>query len=1108
MRTKKNYLFDKRLLCIVLLFFWTSFAWAQTKLVNGNVKDVSGEAVIGASVVAKGTTIGTVTDVNGDFTLNVPTSAKTLTISFIGMETKDVAISEGTMNVILEENVVMLNEVVAIGYGTMKKSDLTGAISSVNSSKIAETGRTSAISALQGAVPGVQIQQASSQVGVSPSIIIRGQNSISGNTNPLYVVDGIVTSTIDFLNPQDIEKIDILKDASSTAIYGSRGADGVVIVTTKSGDGMSIGSKPVISYDGYYGVVNKTRMPDFMDSQQWMQYRTLAYQKVTPNAGDGTAVFDKSQLFNVWQGSLSPLNADGQQFFSNGTFSGSQFLLDRYLNNQSTNWADLITRTGQSQNHFISIAGNSQAVSYMVGIGYQDDKSIFINNDYTRYNLKGNLTAKLDNHWTTGFNISGAYSNLQTGGTMSMINAFRMSPVVSPYATNLDPALNTIEGNLAVVPGKTLEKNTDSAGNAIYTNSVGGGGLTSSVNPLIDLDANSNETRTVTAIGNAFLQYSPTKDLSFKTTFSPSVTTYRTGFYQSSNSATAYGNPPVASVETNTALSYTWDNQVNYKFTPNNKDHVFDVMGLWSVYSGNAEDYYTWTQGYNYDYKWYNLGAATSTSAGTSKVSSGYTEFALLSAAARLNYAYQDKYLATAILRADGSSKLAQGHKWAWFPSIALAWRISQESFLNDSKDWLSNLKVRASLGYTGNNNINPFQTQSLANVTTYYTYGSNLGQGTAIGALGSSDLSWEKTRELDFGLDFGFWHNRISGTVDYYNRLSTGLLQPVTLPLESGAGTMIENIGSVSNVGIEAALNAYIIRTNDFSWSANLTFAANKNKIVNLFGNTTPDFYYINSSTQKWIVGQNINSIYGYVSDGVWTASEIQAAIAAKDPRVVNASGTVIATEGQAKIKNFTGSSDPLDIANRRVQGHSDPSWTGGFGTTLTYKGFDLSANLYVAQGITMFSPFMEEFTNLYNDRGRAKLNVDYYIPAGTTVLDPTTGLFVSTTASNNSQTYPTPYSQGNYWHLLNSDPNNNLPGAWVNASYVKIRNIALGYTLPANVLRSLGINQLRIYCNVLNPFTFTNYPGFDPEWANASMNTDNGPSTITYQFGVNLKF
>ena len=1091
-----------RVWSVLVLMMWVSVSWGQTRPISGTVTDTKGEAVIGASVVVKGTTIGTVTDVKGNFTLNVPVSAKTLSISFIGMTSKDVLISGNHLNVTLQDNSVALNEVVAIGYGTVRKSDLTGAVSSVNASTVADAGRTSVLSTLQGAVPGVQIQQTSSQVGSNFNVIIRGQNSISGSTTPLYVVDGVVTSNIDFLNPQDIQKIDILKDASSTAIYGSRGADGVVIIQTKSGENLNKSSTVNISYDGYYGVTQKARMPQFMDSQEWMQYRTITYQTATPDKNnDGGLTISKTALNGVWGGSQT-LNAAGQPLYANGTFSGSQFLLNRYLNDESTNWADLVTHNGQQQNHYIGISGNTKNVSYVVGLGYQNQGSIFVNDDYTQYNLNGSFNAELNKQWTVGFNMHTAYSDLQTGSNNSMVDAFRMSPIVVPFTNGNLPSTNTLIGNIIVVPGKTTESVKDANGNYIYANSVGGSGFTSSVNPLIDLTSTSNDNRQITALGNVYLQYTPITNLTVKTTFSPSLITYRAGFYESSLADANYNKPVIANVENNQAITYTWDNQVNYKFTLNN-GHALDVMGLYSVYAGNTEDYLVNTSGYSYDFNWYNLGAATSTGTGATKVSSNYQGFSMLSAAVRANYSYKNKYLVTATIRSDGSSKLAPGNQWATFPSIALGWRIMEESFMANTRSWLANLKLRASLGYTGNNNISPYQTQTLASVPTYYNFGSTVAQGVATGAPASTLLTWEKTRELDFGVDYGVWDNRINGTVDVYDRLSSGLLQSINLPLESGAGSMIENLGAVSNRGVEVSLNAALINTNDFTWSVNASFAANKNKITNLFGNTTPGYTYINSNSQKWIVGQDINSIYGYVFDGIWTAAGIQSAIAAKDPRVINSSGVVIAAEGQAKVKDFNGNG--IDPTDRRVQGHSDPSWTGGFGTNATYKGFDFALNLYIAQGMTVFSPFMEEFTG-FNDRGRNKLNVNYYVPAGTSILG-SDGLFTTTTVSHNSQSYPMPNNYGAYWHT-SKETANDMPGSWVNASYVKVRNITLGYTIPKNVLRILGVSQFRVYCNVLNPFIFTKYKGFDPEWAGASMSKDNGPSTITYQLGVNLKF
>jgi hypothetical protein len=430
---------------------------------------------------------------------------------------------------------------------------------------------------------------------------------------------------------------------------------------------------------------------------------------------------------------------------------------------------------------------------------------------------------------------------------------------------------------------------------------------------------------------------------------------------------------------------------------------------------------------------------------------------------------------------------------------------------MESTKDIVSNFKLRASLGYTGNNNIDPFLTQILANQTTYYNYGATNALGVGLGSLVSQALTWEKTREINFGADFGLLNNKIDLSLDIYNRLSSGLLQKRTLPLESGAGTMTDNLGSVMNKGIELSLNTYIIDTKDFKWGVSGSFTANQNEIVNLFGNTTKGYVFINSSSQKWMVGESINSIYGYVYDGVWTPESLQEAKANNDLRAVNSSGKFIAREGQAKIKDFN--ENGIDASDRRIQGHSDPSWTAGFSTNLSYKGIDFSMNLYTAQGMTVFSPFIEEFTN-YNDRGRQKLAMDdYYVPAGTYMLADDGSFFVQQTAINN-QARPMVYSDngtkansGPYWHNARETAND-MPGSWVDASYLKIRNISLGYTLPKSVVNTLGISNFRLYCNVLNPFVFSKYEGFDPEWAGASMGKDNGPATVTYQFGVNVKF
>ncbi|MDP4275700.1 MAG: SusC/RagA family TonB-linked outer membrane protein, partial [Bacteroidota bacterium] len=797
---KQSPIFKKALFLFMALSF-IGMSWAQTKSISGTVKNATGEPVVGATVTVKGTTIGTVTDANGVFNLNAPAQAKTLEFTSIGFQKEEVEIKGAVIDVVLRESSKMLDEVIVIGYGTVKKSDLTGSVSSMNSGDVVQKGTLNVVSAIQGSVAGVQIQQSSSRAGASYNITVRGQNSVSGTTTPLYVVDGVITSNIDFLNPQDIEKIDVLKDASSTAIYGSRGSHGVVIVQTRSGKSVQGISKPVISYNGYYGISKITRMPDFMDTREWMKYRILNYQYTSDANNDGVIEIATSDLKNVWMGGiqLRDLN-DGkglQPVYADGTFGGSKWLLDRYLANTSTDWVGLVTQKGVQENHYIDISGSTRDIAYVVGVGYQNEKGVFVNDSYQRYNLKGSVNANLSDKWSTGFNISTGYSTQETGSDNAMLSAFRMSPIVAAYTNgNLDPALNHLIGDVIVVPGKTTETLKDANGNAIFPNSIGSGGFTSSINPLIDLASTSNNTKKIVALGSAYLQFIPFKNLILKTTISPSITSYRTGLYKSTLAEGNYDNPLTTAVENDakanvenfTYYNYTWDNQVNYKFTLNN-DHNFDLMGLFSLYSENSEDYNTNTAGYNYNYEWYNLGTATNTA--NTKLTSYYSEASMVSYAARANYSYKGKYLATASIREDGSSKLAEGHKWASFPSASVAWRVSEESFMESFKNILSNLKFRLSLGYTGNNNINPFLTQLLANKSTYYNFGSTDALGVGIGSLVSQELTWEKTREFNLGIDMGFLNNRIDMTVDLYNRLSTGLLQNRTLPLESGGGTM-----------------------------------------------------------------------------------------------------------------------------------------------------------------------------------------------------------------------------------------------------------------------------------------------------------------------------
>ncbi len=469
---------------------------------------------------------------------------------------------------------------------------------------------------------------------------------------------------------------------------------------------------------------------------------------------------------------------------------------------------------------------------------------------------------------------------------------------------------------------------------------------------------------------------------------------------------------------------------------------------------------------------------------------SSYTKQSLLSFAGRANYVYKDKYYATATVRWDGSSKLAE--KWASFPSFAVAWKLSEEEFMKF--ETLSNLKLRLSYGYTGNNNIGPYGTTALANTKTYYDYGGTIANGFAPNGVVNQGLTWERTKEIDIAVDYGFFRNRINGSIDVYDKTSNGLLMNRKLPVETGWISMTDNIGSVNNKGIEIAMNTINISTKDLRWETSFTFAKNINKIVELYGSTTTD-----DVQNRWFIGEPVNVVYGYVFDGVWTREEKD--LASKYGQ----------REGMAKVKDFdaTDSKHSIDLSDRRILGSPMPSWTGGFTSNLSYKSFDFTFSLNTRQGVYVYSPSISKYMD-YSDRGGQKLSVDFYRPEGTPSLLPDATF--SPGKGNPSQVAPMAYTNnaGEWWHTSRNDPNNEKPGAFSDASFTKIQNITLGYTLKKQWVEKIKMKSLRIYLNVRDPFVFTDYQGFDPEWAEAGITGDDAGSygTVTWQIGANVRF
>jgi TonB-linked SusC/RagA family outer membrane protein len=1020
---------------LVFLFFLnfllSNTVNAQSTTIEGKITDATGLSLPGVNIQEKGTKNGTSTDFEGSFKINVSNNKAVLIISYLGFQTQEVSVAgKSKINVSLAEQSNSLNEVVVVGYGSVKKTDLTGSVSTISAATITERNTTSALEAIQGSTPGVQISSSSGRSGDGFKVVIRGNNSLVGSS-PLYVVDGVPVDNIDFLNPQDISRMDVLKDASSAAIYGSRGASGVIIVTTKSGANVKSGIN--VTFDTSYGTKTAARMPKMMNGEEWWKFHQVAYMSATP------ATQTPAQLAAL-AGNQSPL------------------LVSRANSGYNFDWADAVLKPGMTQNNYLNITGRSDSgLSYNLGFGVQSDEGLIDNDSTDKYSFKLGLNHKINDKFSAGANVTIARLDTQLGSDLAMQDAFRLSPLMSPWA--VDAQGREQVGNLFFLPGKLTYPDGSWAINK-----------TSTVNPLMEIANSSQTEKTWQTVGNVFFQYQPLKWLSFKTTFAAGIenTDTSTAYSAQTNAGVTLNGKNSASIKNFSNFNYTWDNQIDLKHTFN-EVHDFSVLLLQSVYSNVDETNYMYSNNQPFDVGSNNMGSGVQTSY---NISSGYQKNTLNSYAVRLNYSFKDKYLLTASTRWDGSSVLSEGNKWQSFPSVALGWKISKESFLANSSV-VSDLKLRASLGYTGNDNVAPYTSQALLNQQTFYANGANVVSGWQTENLANQALTWEKTREINLGLDFGFLKNRISGSVDVYDRLSEKLIYKQELPLETGYKNTFANVGSVSNKGVEVLLTTKNIKSEKVNWETTFTFTKNVNKLESIYNQDQ-----VSDIGNKLILGSPLNPNYNYVYDGVW--QESQAAEAAKYNML----------PGQAKPKDLNGDGK-FNTDDRTVIGNPNPEWQGSFYSKLTVGNFDFNFSVITSQGQTVLSTFHQNFADV-SDRGRQKLAMDYFIP--------TNGAGIEANANNtNPRPGPVATGAGAYWTTLF--------GYYRDVSYVKVKNISLGYTLDSELLKKLKISNLRIYVNVLDPFVFTDFDGYDPEWAAASFGV-NRPASVTTQLGLSVKF
>lgn len=997
--------------------------------VTGVVSDSQGP-LIGATVKEKGTANGTATDLNGNFVLNVKSGA-TLVVTYVGYVTKEVKVPANAGSKIFitleEEQGRNLNEVVVIGYGTQRREAVTGSVANMQGDKLNQVAASNAAYALQGRVAGVLMTQTSSQPGAEMQIRIRGQRSLTASNDPLIVLDGIpFMGNLSDINPADIKSMDILKDASATAIYGSRGANGVIMITTTKG---TQGTPAKVSYNAYVGVKKLFHRYPMMSGPQLAQLRKDA-----------------------------------------GLFTNSLEEND----DTDTDWQDLFFRTGIQTSHDIGVSGGTQGGSYSFGAGYYHDEAVIPTQQFDRYSVRGNFDQKVGEYFRFGLTTNNGF-RINKGNQIGVYNALSMSPLASPYDEN---------GNLKRIVTMPNDQTF------VMTKEV--------VESLEDTWL--SESKTLSSYNTLFaeVQCPWVKGLSYRINIGLNYRHTKGGSFTGTginNTDPNYINS--ASVDEQNTTNWAIENLITYDRIFNEKHHI-NVVGMYSAEQTTYEKTSVAAKGIPAEYfHYYNLGTASSEIT-VNPDNWNYWQSGLMSWMGRVMYTYDNKYMLSATLRADASSRLAKGHQWHTYPAVSAGWNISRESFMEDLK-WIDNLKLRVGYGETSNQSINPYSTLGRLSQRRY-NFGTTFDTGYYVSALPNPELGWEYSRTWNFGVDFSLFGGRLSGSMEYYVQNTRDLLLDVSMPSTSGVGSYTANVGKTQNKGFEMSLNGIILdNKNGWNWEAGLNFYFNRNKLVELASGAERD------EANRWFVGHPIDVIYDYNKVGLWQEG---------DPYldILEPGGNV----GMIKVE-YTGDYNADGTPTRQI-GPDDrqiqsmePDLMGGFNTTVGYKGFDLTVIGSFQIGGTLISTLHSSYGYLNMLTGRrGNIDVDYWTP------------------ENTDAKYPKPGG------VMSSDnPKYGSTLGYFDAGYLKIRTITLGYNFDRiKAVRDFGISKLRAYVSVQNPFVlfspFNNECGLDPETNTYSNNGGtmavtmdgyngkhvlpvvgyNTPSTRNFLFGINVTF
>ena len=1011
--------------------------------VRGKITNQKGEPVQNVSVLIAGSQVGTTTDNEGRYSLTVPSNTASLVISSVGFKTKTVKVGSQTeINVSLDDDVSGLNDVVVIGYGTAKKKDVTGSVSTISSKRLLERQTVNLGQALQNKIAGVQvISQGGGIPGQNPLIRIRGTNSITAGNDPLYVLDGVVgvANPLATLNPNDIQSIDVLKDASATAIYGARGANGVILITSKRGVGgktqITVGSNVSRNVLQRHVYALNAEQLSYLYLQTMMNAKKFGNVipgndfRATAQGGEGNQATNTfSSMLHLFKAvpagsySVPLLGADGQY----------------YKPMYDTNWETLMFPGSTSQAHYVSIRGGNENAKFSVSLGANDEKGLMLQSSFKRITSKitGDITAT---KWLKIATSIGFNKSVQTGDdgiTRSATEVWSILPV--KYPMDAPPAY----------AGRWASNFDFKTGEQWW-------------NVLFRRDQiyQQNNVGQVTGSFNATAQI--TKDLSFKGDFSIDYNNYKNNGY----SGKLYGGTGSASISNTQA--YFWQNENYFNYNKQIGNHsISAILGLsWqkNQFQGfGASNSIFLSNFYGYS----NLGAGAAPRPGVSSNDGGN---ALNSYFTRANYSFKDKYLLTVTARQDGSSRFGKNNKYGFFPSVGAGWKISEENFMKNVSTF-SNLKLRGSWGKTGNQEIGNFQTQQFISTASVLQYGS-VQTGLVPASVANPDLKWETTTQYDLGLEIGLLKGNINIGVDYYNKLTSDMLLSVPLPLSTTTGSVLRNYGKVENKGWELTFNTVNIATKDFRWTTDLIVTANRNKVIQLGPTGAPIYQQFGAGNATTIikVGEPVGSFFGLDRIGTWSTQEASAAL--RYGRI----------PGDLKFKDTNGDGRIDLLTDGAITGRAFPAQIYGLHNTVTYKDFDFNIDIQIVQGVN--KAFIKESAE------------DRQLVSG--------GLNTSLNAwrPNYQNTKVGQFRPGNGGAIYNYQ---SFSDSYIitDASYIRGQNASLGYSLSDKLTKRIGLQKIRVYLSAQNFFLRTKAEGYDPEGASLDKNLPLAPNSDKYQY------